>query len=191
MTQEDLAYLSKVNQTAISKIENGRTRSPQPRTLGALADALGVPVERLTGEAPAARETPADYISRALQSAVERILPAQFPIFDQEAGAGPGVEVADYGFTEPGMEWRDLFGVRVRGGSMEPEVRDGDLLVVARDKSPDVGDIVLATIDGGMVAKRLARRGSRMVLAGDAEGEFPFDAAKVEGTVVEIRRRPR
>ena len=74
---------------------------------------------------------------------------------------------------------------------MEPAVLDGDLLVVARDKAPEVGDIVVATLDGGMVAKRLRKKGARLVLAGDADGELPYEDSKVEGTVVEIRRRPR
>lgn len=41
MTQTELATRSGVKQSVISDIENGKTRSPRPETIMALAGALG------------------------------------------------------------------------------------------------------------------------------------------------------
>lgn len=49
-TQEDLAARSGVPQGTISNIEAGRTQSPRLGSVEALATALGVTVEEVTGE---------------------------------------------------------------------------------------------------------------------------------------------
>lgn len=46
--QEDLARATGINQSTISRIENGEIQQPRKRTMRKLARALGVPVERLT-----------------------------------------------------------------------------------------------------------------------------------------------
>lgn len=50
LTQEQLADLSGVNQSAISFIENGTTASPKLDTLQKLARALGVSLEELVDD---------------------------------------------------------------------------------------------------------------------------------------------
>ncbi len=47
----DLAEMSNVGRVTINRIENGKQK-PHPRTLRALATALGVDVEELTSEQP-------------------------------------------------------------------------------------------------------------------------------------------
>lgn len=51
-SREVLAYHSGVSWSAISQIEAGRRTNPRPRTLAALARALGVTVDYLVGEGP-------------------------------------------------------------------------------------------------------------------------------------------
>jgi transcriptional regulator with XRE-family HTH domain len=55
LTQEALAAASGVSARAVSDLERGRARGPQDRTVGALADALGLPVDQRGGLLLAAR----------------------------------------------------------------------------------------------------------------------------------------
>jgi len=65
------------------------------------------------------------------------------------------------------------FYVRASGPSMQDVgVMDGDLLVVDRSIPPQDGDIVVATLDGGMTVKRLAKDGDGWTLM-PANPEFP------------------
>ncbi len=54
------------------------------------------------------------------------------------------------------------FALRATGNSMTSEgIRDGDILIVDRSLEPRPGQIVIASLDGELVLKRLSRGGSR------------------------------
>ena len=59
------------------------------------------------------------------------------------------------------------FVLRARGGSMDPTVNDGDLLVVDRSITPLHGEIVIAEVDGGFTVKRLYHQGDFVSLLAD------------------------
>lgn len=80
------------------------------------------------------------------------------------------------------------FFVRADGRSMEPLIHDGDLLVVDRSIPPQPGDIVVATIDGGLTVKMLAggASGWRLEPANPAFASIQIDAeegAQIWGVV--------
>jgi DNA polymerase V len=54
------------------------------------------------------------------------------------------------------------FLARVRGDSMvDAGLRDGDLILIDRSRTPREGGMVLAWVDGGFTVKFLCRRGGR------------------------------
>lgn len=70
--------------------------------------------------------------------------------------------MSDTGGTPSGLG-RQVAGcalVRVRGASMEPTLRDGDVLLVRVGGEPRVGDLVVARLPGrpGLAVKRAAWR---------------------------------
>lgn len=70
------------------------------------------------------------------------------------------------------------FFCRASGDSMEPAgVRDGDLLVVDRSIQAQDGDVVVATLDGGLAVKTLRRtpEGWELASANPAYPSFPVD----------------
>jgi hypothetical protein len=88
--------------------------------------------------------------------------------------------------------------MRVRGSSMSPFVRDGDLVTIvpAAGRQFRVGDVVaaVAPANARLVVHRLvARRGNRWLLRGDncreADGVIAVDA--VVGVVARVRRGQR
>ena len=59
------------------------------------------------------------------------------------------------------------FFCRVSGRSMEPHMRDGDVLMVDKSIEPKVGKVVIAAINGEMTLKRLSLVDGQMTLTAD------------------------
>ena len=59
------------------------------------------------------------------------------------------------------------FFCRVSGRSMEPHMRNGDVLMVDRSIEPKAGKIVIAVINGEMTVKRLSVVDGQMTLTAD------------------------
>lgn len=74
LTQTELAQRSGVEQTVISRVESGRTKSPSVSTMRALADALGVSLARLTGGEALGSDAPRAPISDELVRALFRAM---------------------------------------------------------------------------------------------------------------------
>ena len=85
------------------------------------------------------------------------------------------------------------FALRVRGDSMvEDGIRDGDLLVVQRREDVEVGQTVVALVDGAATVKRYYRQGDKVELR-PANERFTAilaepSAVHVEGVVVGLVR---
>ena len=59
------------------------------------------------------------------------------------------------------------FFCRVSGRSMEPHMRDDDVLMVDKSIEPKVGKVVIAAINGEMTVKRLSVVDGQMTLTAD------------------------
>ena len=59
------------------------------------------------------------------------------------------------------------FFCRVSGRSMEPHMRDGDVLMVDKSTEPKAGKVVIAAINGEMTVKRLSAVDGQMTLTAD------------------------
>jgi len=98
------------------------------------------------------------------------------------------------GFPSPTAEFEELpldlaehliqrpaatFFVRFKGQSMVGlGIGDGDLGVVDRSLTPKAGDVVVAVVDGNLVAKQLARKAGRLVLASAHPGEPAIEVSE-------------
>ncbi len=85
------------------------------------------------------------------------------------------------------------FALRVRGDSMiEDGIHDGDLLVVQRREDAEVGQTVVALVDGEATVKRYYRQGDKVELRPANEKFTPIIAdpssVHVEGVVVGLVR---
>jgi len=129
----------------------------------------------------------------------------QIPVLNiVECGAWENLTDLDYptghGFEKNWTESRDLnaFYLIAHGDSMEPEIFEGDRLLVEPNKEAQNGDIVLAKVENGVTVKRLERldgdtillkpenrRHETIVVRGDKYPEFRCYP------VTEIARKPR
>lgn len=153
MSQDELARRIGITRVSISKWESGLNQ-PKGRYLNDLAAALGVTVEwLLTGEGSASESSgepripgyhnvePAVIfqgkripILSYVQAGNWREMCEQATAFDGNVEyVSAGGEIGPYGF-----------GLWLRGDSMVPLFKEGDLIIVDPDESPQPGDYVVA-----------------------------------------------
>ena len=69
--------------------------------------------------------------------------------------------------------------VRAAGDSMQPTIRDGDLVAVDSGRTdPLDGSLFAVRTDGGLVVKRLRRTGGRWLLASDNPAHAPREVVE-------------
>ncbi len=150
---------SGVSETALRAYLAGKSEPSRPALI-AMADAAGVSVEWLAvGD-------------RKPTAAPEARIGDEFalvPLYDLEVSAGGGAItdreniVSQIAFRRDwlrhvGLNINHLVSVSVRGDSMEPSIRDGDMLLVDTSQTDVVEDgIYVLRIDSHLLAKRLQR----------------------------------
>jgi SOS-response transcriptional repressor LexA len=188
LTQEELGLRAGVTHSAISKMEHGRQKGTDYVLLRKLAAALGQDVRVfdaiLRDEPLPPAAVPAPEIAREVALV-------------GDVSAGPGAFIEGYEYV--GLsEWRGklLAAVRVRGDCMEPEIHAGDIVVFDRNQvDPRNGQIVVALVsepDGDKgVVKRFYRFNGKVKLEPLVGNPIirPVEEVKIQGVVVEVRRK--
>ncbi|WP_429091802.1 LexA family protein [Aeromonas veronii] len=153
MSQDELAKRIGITRVSISKWESGLNQ-PKGRYLNDLAEALGVTVDwLLTGSG----DTP--------ELAEEQHIPGYHNV--EPAVMLPGKRIPILSYVQAG-NWREMceqattfdgnvefvsasgeigpfgFGLWLRGDSMLPQFKEGDLIIVDPDEAPQPGDYVVA-----------------------------------------------
>ncbi|MFR9700876.1 LexA family protein [Aeromonas sanarellii] len=153
MSQDELAKRIGITRVSISKWESGLNQ-PKGRYLNDLAAALGVTVDwLLTGDGEA-RGQPAPEAMPGYHNVEPAVIPhgRQVPVLSY-VQAGHWREICEQAtafdgsleFVTVGVEISPCgFGLWVRGNSMEPQFKEGDLLIVDPDEAPKAGDFVIA-----------------------------------------------
>ena len=184
LRQEDFAAQFGVKKTTYSNYEIGRTEPPASFWL-AVADRYRVSIDYLMGHTDdphrtkyAARsKVEADYyglddhgrrvVDAVMQIEAERTEAAPvielrrqkaIPLF--AAAAGPGEPPSQDGLDEYDVdaESKAQFAVRISGDSMEPELRDGDVVLCER-KRPEIGELAVMMVNGFLLVKQYIEDG--------------------------------
>ena len=95
----------------------------------------------------------------------------EVPVYGRIAAGEPLFAEQNLEGTLPvGVEWlaskgEEVFALKVRGDSMiNAHIVEGDLVLVRRQQSAELGDIVVALLDNEATVKRFARQGEAIVL---------------------------
>lgn len=139
-----------VAESTMSLYENGK-RQPDYDTLSKIADYFGVTTDYLLGRED---KLPANAIPVDISTFVK------IPVYGEvSAGMGCFAEsnIIDYEYVSPDSvdNYEDYFFLKVKGDSMEPEIKEGDLALIRKQKSVDSGSVAVVIIDNdnGVIKK--------------------------------------
>ena len=185
-TQEKLVSFVSVSRQAYSSYETG-TRDPDTRTLSQIAINLDVSVDYLLGKVTQS-QTESNRMIPLLGS-----VPAGVPIEAIE-------DVEEYIDIYPRfVKHGELLALRVQGDSMEPDLRNGDIVIVEKQEFVENGDVAVVRVNGEDVTLKrvkLTNKGLMLIPSNPAYDPVFFDSDQVAtlpvtiiGKVIEIRRR--
>lgn len=184
LTQQEVAEAINISQGSYSAWETGRTKI-DARSLQQLAALLGVSTDYLLGNttAPAGR----------IKIPVVGTVAAGLPCFAED-------DILDYEEVTPEMAARgELFGLRVKGASMEPQIMDGDVVIVRRQDDAETGDTVVAKVNGDEATVKRLKKSPGLLTLVPANPTFdplfftPEQVlampVQIIGKVIELRRK--
>ena len=185
MTQQELASKLYVSQQAVGKWERGEA-TPNPETIVAMSRIFGVSADTLLGESAPPLSTGGSWV----------------PVLGDVAAGIPieAVEnIVDYEEIDTAMASNGkYYGLRIKGSSMEPRIREGDVVIVRQQEDADTGDTAVVLVNGeSATVKRIKKEpdGGLWLLpnnpAYDPQHYSPAEVAdkpvRIIGKVVELR----
>ncbi len=188
LMQKELARIVGVSPSTFNQYETGK-RQPDISTLQLIARALDVTIDELVG-----CETMIPKSTGGVWIPVLGRIAAGIPI-------GAIEEVIDYEEIPAEMaKSGDFFSLYVKGDSMEPEYRDGDVIVVRKQDTAETGEDAVIIVNGNDATfKRLRRdeNGITIVPLNSAKytpwyytnEQIENLPVKILGIAVEVRRK--
>ena len=185
MTQQELASKLFVSQQAVGKWERGEA-TPNPETIVAMSKIFGVSADTILGESAPPLSTGGTWV----------------PVLGDVAAGIPieAVEnIVDYEELDTAMASNGkYYGLRIKGSSMEPRIREGDVVIVRQQEDADTGDTAVVLVNGeSATVKRIKKEpdGGLWLLpnnpAYDPQHYSPAEVAekpvRIIGKVVELR----
>ena len=149
--QAELAKALKVSQGTMSQYETGKYE-PDLATLQAIASFFNVTVDYIIG---GSRKTSANGV--------------RIPVLGDVAAGIPidAIEnIVDYEEIDTAMAATgEFFGLRIKGGSMEPRIKENDVVIVRKQDDADTGDTAVILVNGdSATVKRIKKEPSGISL---------------------------
>lgn len=183
MTQQQLADKLDISRSTVGMYENG-SREPDFETLELIADFFNVNMDRLIGNL-----NPTDNRMIPVLGYVRAGLPIE------------AVEnILDYEEISENMARQgEYFALKIKGDSMEPRMRQGDVVIVKKQTVVDNGDIAVVLVNGNdATVKKFFKYDSGINLISFNPNYEPFTftpeqvntlPVQVIGKVVELRAK--
>lgn len=192
LSQYDLAKKLNISQSTVAMWENG-TNKPRHKALEMLANFFGVSTDYLLGRDSGYEGSGAPVPTRPGSKWI--------PVLGKVAAGVPieAVEdILDYEEISAQMaESGDYFALQIKGDSMEPRMKSGDVVIVRRQDDADSGDTAVVLINGDeATVKRIKKSPEGLMLIANNPAYEPmfYSAAEVValpvvilGKVVELR----
>lgn len=186
--QIDLAQRLNVGQNTISNWENGKTE-PDAESLQVMATIFGVSIDYILGHS----------MVRNSESSKGTTIPVL-----GDVAAGIPIEaitdIVDYEEIDAALaRTGEFFGLRIKGDSMEPRMKEGDVVIVRQQDTADTGDTVVVLVNGDSATVKKIKYGPDGITLLPTNPAFDplfYSAAEVEqlpvrviGRVVELRAK--
>lgn len=146
-TQADVAAMLGIDRSTYAKYETGQSE-PNFEMLQKLSTLFHASIEFLINGASQPASTGGTWV----------------PVLGEVAAGIPieAVEdIVDYEEIDSALAATgDFFGLRIKGSSMEPRIREGDVVIVRKQDDADTGDTVVVLVNGdSATVKRLKKEG--------------------------------
>ena len=134
MTQSDVAKIVGIGQSGYSFWESGRSKIDDAG-LRKLAALYNVSVDYLLG-------TDSNQTKTSVKIPVLGDVAAGIPVEAVE-------NIVDYEEIDAALaSTGEFFGLRIKGDSMEPRIREGDVVIVRKQSTADTGDTAVVLVNG-------------------------------------------
>lgn len=188
MKQIDLAQRLKVGQNTISNWETGKTE-PDTASLQEMAGIFDVSIDYILGHSSI--------------SNIETRTGLRIPVLGDVA-AGIPIEaisdILDYEEIDEALaKTGEFFGLRIKGSSMEPRMREGDVVIVRQQDTAETGDTVVVLVNGDSATVKKIKYGPDGITLMPTNPTYDpmfYSASEVErlpvrviGRVVELRAK--
>lgn len=188
ISQAHLARQIGVVQSTVGMWESGKS-TPEYNTLIKIADYFGVGVDYLTGKSNIRSKE--DHIS------------TRIPVLGDVAAGIPIeaiTDIVDYEEIDAALaKTGDFFGLRIKGASMEPRMREGDVVIVRKQETAESGETVVVLVNGDSATVKKIKYGPDGIALLPTNPSFEpmfYSPAEVEalpvrviGKVVELRAK--
>ena len=190
MTMKELAAKCNVSEGTISRWESGAISDMRRDKIMLLANALQISPGVIMGWEEGENKQ-ADLLSHTENQKTEK---TTIPVLGRVAAGIPieAVEdVIDYEeITETMARDGEYFALQIKGDSMEPRMKDGDVVIVRKQNNADDGDIVIATINGDdatcKVLKKYENGDVALLSLNPSYQPFYFSKQEVKDTPIQI-----
>lgn len=192
LSQLEFAHKVNINNSVMNRIEKG-IRPIRDDELIAISKCLGVSIDYLLGNEPAKAAQPKT-TGRGVRIPVLGRVVAGIPIEAVE-------EILDYEEITPELAATgEFFALQVKGDSMEPTLRDGDVVIVKKQPTVDSGDIAIVLVNGNdATVKEIKESPAGITLIGHnvavytphfySNKDIQDMPVQIMGKVVEMRRK--
>jgi len=186
MRPQDLADSSGVSKSSISQYING-SHSPSNISAAKIGKVLKVnPLWLMGFDVSDVSVSPSQYSTNTSA-------PVTIPVLGRVA-AGIPLTAAEYIIDTEEIPQAmaadgEYFGLQVKGDSMEPRIKNGDVVIVRKQSDADDGDLVIALINGDdAVVKRLKKYkdGIGLISSNPTYDPLYFSNEEIESKPVEI-----
>lgn len=148
MKQTDLARQLQVGQNTVSNWETGRTE-PDSALLQKMSSIFNVSIDYILGHSSVRHSIPTGSF--------------KIPVLGDVA-AGIPIEavqdIVDYEEIDAAMAATgEFFGLRLKGSSMEPRMREGDVVIVRKQSDAESGDTVVVMVNGDSATVKKIKKG--------------------------------
>ena len=186
MTQQELASKLFVSQQAVGKWERGEA-TPNPEAIATMAKIFCVSADVLLGESRPPTSTGGSWV----------------PILGDVAAGIPieaVTDIVDYEEIDSAMAATgEFFGLRIKGSSMEPRMREGDVVIVRKQDDAETGDTAVVLVNGDSATVKKIKKGPdgiQLIPTNPAYDPIYYTAAdiaslpvRIIGRVVELRAK--
>lgn len=186
LTQREVADRLGIHCTTYTKYETGASE-PNFEMLRKLTELYGVSTDYLLGQISGPNTKKGKLIPVLGDVAAGIPIEAVTDIVDYEEIDAAAAKTGDF------------FGLRIKGASMEPRMREGDVVIVRKQDTADTGDTVVVLVNGDSATVKKIKYGPdgiTLVPTNPAYDPMFYSATEVEelpvrviGRVVELRAK--